>query len=58
MLELLRMPLPGFTCTVGAELVAGGAGRRFGGVAACEDLEEGVEHWEIIDEDSDEGFAD
>lgn len=54
MLEFLCMSLPRFTCTVGAELVARGAGRRFVGVAACEDLEEGVEHGEIIDDNSDE----
>ena len=54
MLELLRMSFSRFTCTVGAELVAGGAGRGFGGIAACEDLEEGVEHGEVIDDNSDE----
>ena len=57
MLELLRMPFPTFTRTVGAELIAGGAGRSFGRVAACEDLEEGVEHREVIDNNSDEGFT-
>ena len=35
----------------------GGRCKQIGWVAAGEDLEEGVEHGEIVDDNSDEGFT-
>lgn len=55
--ELLAL-LPRFAGAVGAETVAGVAGGVFGRVAAGEELDEGVEHREVADDDCDEGFAD
>lgn len=53
--EALRALVAGLAAAPGGELV--GLGGR-GGAAAGEVLGEGVEHWHVVDEDGDEGFAD
>lgn len=54
--EALGTLVPRVAAAPGGELV--GMGARAGGGGAGQVLEEGVEHWHVVDEDGDEGFAD